>query len=147
MNRTAVGADWRYYYIRYNMWLKEKRINGKLRVMLRPEKVEYIRIKELHGGQGEGSYFAVGIDGVEYTSGQKLNFPAGTGICFLKSPDGKEYWCDDSIIIAAFCRFLYTYCFKRDGKWPERGFELPLLSREESRKYLQWHLIPHPGEW
>ena len=66
------------------MWLKEKIINGQRRVMLRPEKVEYIRILELHGGQGEGSYFAVGIDGIEYVSGQKLNFPVATGICFLK---------------------------------------------------------------
>lgn len=129
------------------MWLKEKIVEGQRRVLLRPEKVEYIRIQMLCGGQGEGSYFAIGIDGAEYISGQKLQFSAGTGICFLRSPDGNEYLCDDSIIIAALCRFLYTYQFKRDGKWPERGFELPLLSRQESRKYLQWHQIPHPGEW
>ena len=87
------------------------------------------------------------IDGVEYVSGQKLNFPAGTGLCFLEAPDGKTYWCDDSIIIAALTRFWLTYFIKLDDKWPEPRFELPLLSRKDSRKYLQWHQIPHPGEW
>ncbi len=129
------------------MWLKEKIINGQRRIMLRPEKVEYIRLMDLPLGQGDGCCFAVGIDGVEYISCQKLNFPAVTGICFLKSPEDENYWCDDSIIIAALCRFLYTYKFKLSGKWPERGFELPLLTRDISRKYLQWHQIPHPGEW
>ena len=129
------------------MWLKKKIINGQRRTLLRPEKVEYIRVRELHGGQGEGSYFSVGIDGVEYVSGQKLNFPAGTGLCFLEAPDGKTYWCDDSIIIAALTRFWLTYFIKLDDKWPEPRFELPLLSRKDSRKYLQWHQIPHPGEW
>ena len=128
------------------MWLKEKIIKGQRRTMLRPEKVEYIRIREIHGGQGEGSYFGVGIDGVEYVSGQKLNFPAGTGMCTLEAPDGQRYWCDDSIIIAALCRYWLTGIIR--WKWPEeRGYELPLLSRADSRKYLQWHSIPHPGEW
>ena len=129
------------------MWLKEKIINGMRRVLLRPEKVEYIRILEYPCGQGTGGCFAVGVDGVEYTSRQKLHFPAGTGICFLMSPDDKEYWCDDSVIIAALCRFLYTYNFKINYEWPERGSELPLLSRHESRKYLRWHQIPHPGKY
>lgn len=128
------------------MWLKEKIINGQRRILLRPENVEYIRILEIHGGQGEGSYFAVGIDGVEYVSGQKLNFPAVTGMCKLQEPSGQEYWCDDSIIVAALCRYWITGTIR--WKWPEeRGYELPLLSREDSRKYLQWHQIPHPGEW
>ena len=65
------------------MWLKEKIVEGQRRVLLRPEKVEYIRIQMLCGGQGEGSCFAIGIDGAEYISGQKLQFPAGTGICFF----------------------------------------------------------------
>jgi len=52
-------------------------------MLLRLEKVDFIRVLELHGGQGEGSYFTVSIDGVEYVSVQKLNFPAGTGLCFL----------------------------------------------------------------
>lgn len=129
------------------MWLKEKIIKGQRRILLRPEKVEYIRLVEYGRGQGDGTYFLIGIDGVEYRSCQKLNFPVETGICVLRAPDGKDYWCDDSIIIAAFSRFLYTYEFTLDGKWPEPGFTLPLLSREESRKYLQWHQIPHPGEW
>ena len=129
------------------MWIKEKIIKGKRRILLRPEKVEFIRLMDLPLGQGDGCRFAIGIDGVEYISCQKLNFPVATGVCFLKSPDGENYWCDDSIIIAALSRFLFTYEFKLDWKWPERGFELPLLSREESRKYLQWHQIPHPGEW
>ena len=129
------------------MWIKEKNIKGKRRILLRPEKVNFIRLMDLPLGQGDGCRFAIGINGVEYISCQKLNFPVATGICFLKSPAGENYWCDDSIIIAALSRFLFTYEFKLDGKWPERGFELPLLSREESRKYLQWHQIPHPGEW
>ena len=129
------------------MWLKEKILKGQRRILLRPETVEYIRLVEYARGQGDGTYLAIGIDGVEYASIQKLNFPVGTGICFLQTPDGKEYWCDDSIIIAALSRFLFTYFFALDGKWPEPGIKLPLLSREESRKYLQWHQIPHPGEW
>ena len=129
------------------MWLKEKIIKGTLRTLLRPEKVEYIRVIDSHAGQGEGSSFAVGIDGVEYVTCQKMNFPAGTGLCFLRSPEGREYWCDDSIIIAALSRFWITYFIKPSGTFPDRGFELPLLSRQDSRKYLKWHEIPHPGEW
>ena len=129
------------------MWLKEKRINGNLRILLRPEKVEYIRLLDLPLGQGDGARFAIGIDGAEYISCQKLNFPAVTGMCTLEATDGQKYWCDDSIIIAALCRFWFTYYVKLGEKWPARGFELSLLSREDSRKYLQWHLIPHPGEW
>ena len=121
------------------MWLKEKIIKGQRRILLRPENIEYIRILAIHGGQGEGSYFAVGIDGVEYVSGQKLNFPAVTGMCNLRDPSGQKYWCDDSIIVAALCRYWITGTIR--WKWPEeRGYELPLLSREDSRKYLQWHL-------
>ncbi len=127
------------------MWLKKKKIDGRIQTFLRPQKVESIRILDYPSGQGDGGYFSIRIDGVEYSSFQKLNFPSGTGICFLESPGGKRYYCDDSIIIAALSRFWITYSIKLIDRWPKRGYELPLLSRIDSRKYLKLHLIPHPG--
>lgn len=127
------------------MWLKEKIINGKRCVFLRPEKVEYIRIVDYPMGQGDGAMFTIGIDGVEYISCQKLNVPPYCGLCFLDSPQHEHFYCDDSIIIAALCRFFFTYQFSK-LPWPERDTKLPLLPRDLSRTYLKWHLIPHPGE-
>ena len=130
------------------MWFTEKIIHKQPVLLLRPHKVEHICIVDVHASQGEGSYFSVRIDGEDFTSTQKLNFPVGTGFCLLDSRDGKTFFCDDSIIIAAFCRFLFTHAYSLSGIWPNRGEYLPLLSREESRKYLTWHNIPHPGiEW
>lgn len=130
------------------MWTTEKLINGQPVLLLRPNNVEHICILDLSASQGEGSSFVVRIDGEDYTSAQKLNFPVVTGFCFLEARDGKTFFCDDSIIIAAFCRFLFTHAYSKSGVWPNRGEYLPLLNREESRKYLNWHNIPHPGiDW
>lgn len=61
------------------MWLKEKIIQGQRRILLRPEKVEFIRLVEYGRGQGDGTYFLIGIDGVEYHSRQKIELSCRNG--------------------------------------------------------------------
>ena len=133
------------------MWLSEKIVNGEKRTYIRPHKVDYVKIVWYGSGQGEGSLYEIGIDGVAYEVCQKLNVVTGWGCChFMRKKDEKHkgdteyYYCDDSIIVAAMSRFWNTDSYGKD-EWPEEGYELPLLSRAESRLYLKINGIPHPG--
>ena len=131
------------------MWFREKTIKGHKYILLRPERIELIKSIRRH--IDEKPRFHVRIDGKNYEILEDISRIACNGICTLREIDTTErkvYYCDDSVIIAAICRFGNIYLCHMFGSsaCPKEQVALPVLSRIDSRKYLKWHLIPHPGK-
>ena len=129
------------------MWIKEKPLyhHSEKYKFIYPNKIDYINLIHYEHARGKISLFYIGIDGKKYVSLQDLYETPPRGYCVLVDPSEERsgyYLCDDSVIIAAICRFLFVDDHKCEYHKP--GYSLPLLSRELSRKFLAWHQIPHP---
>lgn len=131
------------------MWLREKFIEGRKYTLLRPEQIELI--KSIKRSNSDNPKFHVRIDGTTYEVLEDIREIVRNGTCRLRgidTPNRNVYYCDDSVIIAAICRFGNTYFHHMitPSPCPKEQVALPVLSRIDSRKYLKWHLIPHPGK-
>lgn len=134
------------------MRIEKRIIYGKEYKFICPDKVEYIKHIDFSYGQGDADSFEIGIDGDVYICRQRLSVAPRDGYCHLrkkakdrndKTRHDDRYYCDDPVLIAALARYFNTYNWG-GKKSPEIGFLLPLLSREESQQYINWHLIPQP---
>ena len=134
------------------MWIKEKpisRYSQKCYQFLYPNNIDYVNLIHFEGYNDDHIYslFYIGIDGKKYVSLENLSTVPRKGFCSLVDPSqerGGLYLCDDSVIIAAICRFIFSRYNAISAKKPKPGGSLLLLPRDLSRKFLAWHQIPHP---
>ena len=133
------------------MWTKVKEISHSSSScrFIYTDKIDYIDLIHFEKYRNDYVYslLYVGIEGKKYVSLENLFTVPQKGFCTLVDSSEERdgfYLCDDSVIIAAICRFIFSFYNTPSPRMPEVGYSLPLLSRELSRKFLAWHQIPHP---